>query len=613
MSTKPGRVAITQISAETREPEPELQPMQFFKVMRRLFRYTRPHARVRNWLFVTVVMRMFQLPLLAWSIGAIINGPVSRGDLRGVAWGALGFAAMAAFTQLVFVYRIWAALELAENVILDLRNEIFAHLQGMTASFFNKMKVGRIISRMTSDLEAVRFGVQDVAFVTTVQGGQMLVCAAMMAYYDWVLFQVIAAMAPAVWMLNRHFQSQISLQQRQAQESFSRVTATLAESVDGIRVTQGFVRQEVNSELFRDLVEDHSKYNLMAARTTAVFLPLLEFNSQLFTAVLLLLGGYRVLASHGATPIGSIVQFFFLANLFFEPIRMIGNQYTQALNAAVGAERVFRLLDTPPEWSDPPDAIPLGTTNRSKVLGCRVEFRDLGFWYEPGRTVLDGVSFLVEPGQTVALVGHTGSGKTSIINLVSKFYLPTRGQLLIDGHDICQLQSQSLHQQMGIVLQENFLFEGTVLDNIRFTRPEATVQEVMDAARELDFLDLIEAMPKGFATAVGEGGSGLSLGQRQLVCFTRALLANPRILILDEATSAVDSFTEARIQHSLNKLVRGRTSFIIAHRLSTIREADLILVMENGKIAERGTHAELLRAGGVYTGLYEHFVRSGAA
>ena len=220
---------------------------------------------------------------------------------------------------------------------------------------------------------------------------------------------------------------------------------------------------------------------------------------------------------------------------------------------------------------------------------------------------------MVEPGQTVALVGHTGSGKTSIINLVSKFYLPTRGQLLIDGHDICQLQSQSLHQQMGIVLQENFLFEGTVLDNIRFTRPEATVQEVMDAARELDFLDLIEAMPKGFATAVGEGGSGLSLGQRQLVCFTRALLANPRILILDEATSAVDSFTEARIQHSLNKLVRGRTSFIIAHRLSTIREADLILVMENGKIAERGTHAELLRAGGVYTGLYEHFVRSGAA
>ncbi len=593
------------------ERDVELHPMQFFRLLARVFRYTRPHARKRNCLFALVFLRSVQLPLLAWSIGAIINGPVSRHDVRGVVFGALGFLLLALTTQMFFVFRVRLALVLGEAVICDMREDLFAHLQRLTASFYNRTKLGRIISRMASDVEAIRLGVQDIVFISIVQFGQMIVCAILMFFYDWVLFAVMLGMAPVVWLLNRHFRTRISVQQREAQESFSRVTATLAESVGGIRVIQGFVRQDVNAGMFRDLVADHSRYSMGVARTTAVFLPLLELNSQIFIAVLLLLGGYRVLDPNVAMPIGSIVQFLFLANLFFEPVRVIGMQYTQAVTAMIGAERVFRLLDTPPDWTDPADAVELPYTRQAGV-GARVELQNLSFGYDPRTLVLRDISFHAEPGQTVALVGQTGSGKTSIINLIAKMYLPTSGQLLIDGLDIRDISSDSLHRQMGIVQQQNFLFEGTVLENIRFSRPAATEEEVVEAVRELGFLDMIEGLPAGLDTVVGEGGSGLSIGQRQLVCFARAFLVNPRILILDEATSAIDSLTEIRIQQALDTLLRGRTSFVVAHRLSTIRAADLILVLEKGEIVERGTHAELLARGGVYKSLHQQFVQSGS-
>ncbi|MFZ4683618.1 MAG: ABC transporter ATP-binding protein, partial [Terrimicrobiaceae bacterium] len=376
------------------------------------------------------------------------------------------------------------------------------------------------------------------------------------------------------------------------------------ESVNGIRVTQGFVRQDVNADSFRELVADHSRYSLGAGQTSAIFLPLLELNSQFFIAMLLVVGGYRTLNPDIARPVGDIVQFFFLSNLFFEPIKTLGSQYNNALTAMVGAERVFRLLDTKPEWTDAPDAKPL-----PQITG-RVEFRDLSFGYDPAKPVLRGISFTAEPGRTIALVGHTGSGKTSIINLVAKMYLPSSGSLTIDGHDILQVTSDSLHHQMAVVHQQSFLFEGTVLDNIRFARPEATVQMVIETARRLDCMDIIDALPKGLYTQVGEAGAQLSAGQRQLVSFARALMVDPRILILDEATSAIDAMTEARIQRSLATLLQGRTSFVVAHRLSTIRRADLILVLDHGRIAERGTHAELVQAGGIYAGLHAHFTES---
>ena len=397
------------------------------------------------------------------------------------------------------------------------------------------------------------------------------------------------------------------------QESFSRVTATLAESVTGIRVTQGFVREDVNAGLFKNLVADHAGYNLRADKMVGVFLPLIELNNQLFISALLVLGGYKVLVGlpfGGGTPdeqFAAMWVFFFMVPSFFGPITMVGRQYNMALTAMAGAERVFALLDNEPEELDDKDA-----TDPPTIQG-RVEFKDLGFEYVPNTPVLHGINFVAEPGQTIALVGHTGSGKSTITNLIAKFYLPTSGELLIDGMDIRKIRGRALTQQLGIVLQQNFLFTGTVIDNIRIGRGGASDEDVIEAARRLDCLDLFESMPQGLHTEVGERGGNLSLGQRQLVCFTRAMLADPRILILDEATSSVDTMTEARIQKALATLLQDRTSFVVAHRLSTIRHADVVLVLDQGQIIERGTHNELLAHGGTYANLYRQFIHASEA
>ena len=603
MTTKP-TVTITHIRREPNdEDEISQRPLELALIWR-MFRYTKPHARKRNWLFALVILRSIQLPMLAWAMGAVINGPISRHDPRGVMWGAIGFLVLAAVTQFCFHFRQRLALELGESVIQDLRRDIFQHLVRMPMSFYNRTKIGRIISRYTSDAEAMRVGWQDVFFITAVQAGQMIISALLMIWYDWVLFLVVLAMAPALGVLNYHFRRTLSYANRQVQESWSRVTATLAESVTGIRVTQGFVRQDVNAGLFTDLIRDHSDYNLGVARASGVFLPMLELNSQIFAAALIVIGGYRVLSPAIHMNVGTLIQFFFLANMFFSSVQPIGQQFSQALTAMAGAERVFRLLDTKPDWEEPP------TVRELPRIHGRVEFRNVIFSYVADRPAINDMSFVAEPGQTVALVGHTGSGKSSIVNLITKFYLPQNGQVLIDGFDTRDILGDSLHRQMGIVSQQNFLFTGTVMANIRFARPTATDDEVIDAVRKLDFLDVIGSLSAGFSTQVGERGTNLSLGERQLVCFARAMLADPRILILDEATSSVDAMTEARIQRALTRLLQGRTSFVVAHRLSTIRHADLVLVLDHGKIVERGTHRQLLAADGAYAELYRQFVRS---
>jgi len=579
-----------------------LKPVEFFKLLRRVFTYARPYAKIRNRLIGAVILRSLLLSSVMWAFGKVITGPIAAHNVKGTVLGTLGFAALAFVVQAAFRYRILWALELGEAVIRDLRNAMFAHLQEMNASFFQRMDAGRIINRMTTDLEAVRLGVQEIVFVCCVQSGQALSTAVLLILNDWVLFLVAITIAPVLWIVNKIFRTRLSNAQRRQSESFSQIAATVAESVDGIRVTQGFGREEHNAELFRDLIENHSRNVMVSARTTATFLPLLELKTQLFTALLLAVGSYRVL--HHSIPLGNVVQFLFLSNLFFEPWRVIGTRYTQALTSMVGAERVFRLLDTKPDWTDPADAVEL-----PPIVG-RVEFRDVEFGYDPERPVLHGISFVAEPGQTIALVGHTGSGKSSIINLLTKSYLNSGGELLIDGHDIRCLKSQSLRRQLGIVQQQNFLFTGTVAENIRFSRPEATDEEVVAAVRSLDFLDLFERLPCGLQTPVGEAGGGLSLGQRQLVCFTRAFLANPRILLLDEATSSIDAVTEARLQKALAVLLRGRTSFVVAHRLSTIRQADMILVLDHGEIVERGTHAQLVEQNGVYRALHDQFLEN---
>ncbi|HYP18345.1 MAG TPA: ABC transporter transmembrane domain-containing protein, partial [Opitutus sp.] len=407
------------------DEEEQFRPLEW-GLIRRLFGYTGAVAAKRNWLIAIIVVRSIQLPALSWLMAETINGPITTRDLTGLALGVGAYAALALATDGVFHFRQRFALEIGESVVNQLRSEIFAHVQRMPMSFFHRTKLGRIISRVTSDVEALRVGIQDVFFVSVMQFGSMIFAAAVMAWSDWTMFLVVAGMAPVLWLINNHFRMKMSRLSRSASDSFSRVTATLAESVGGMRVTQGFVRQQINLGLFRSLLADHAHYNMALARTSAILTPLLELNSQFFIAILLMLGGWRVF--EGDMTVGGLITFFLLANQFFSPIASIGTQYNQALIAMAGAERVFRLIDAKPDWEDEPAAAelpdprsnapattiddPAGRVARAgfcrpsldtphfpPATGVRVEFRAVSFGYDPARPVLHDVNFTAEPGQ----------------------------------------------------------------------------------------------------------------------------------------------------------------------------------------------------------------------
>ena len=486
----------------------------------------------------------------------------------------------------------------------DLRLAVFEHIQRLSLNYFDKTHQGRIIARADTDVDSLDR-------ILTWGANQMLASSltligvvALMLQYDWRLCLAVSAVLPPLFVATRLFHKFGLEAHRKVRAQTSRLTAAMAENIAGVRVVQAFSREEENLSRFQQLHETHNDLALAAARVFHTYMPFLGFMSGLGTLIILGYGGSLVLSRE--ITVGELAAFALYIGMFFGPIQTMGDLYNAILSTAASAERIFQLLDTEPQVRNRADATPL------PVIRGHVVFEDVWFRYDttpPESWVLKSVQLDARPGQTIALVGHTGSGKTSIISLLARFYEPQRGHVTIDGIDLQQATVESLHEQIGIVTQENFLFTGTVMENLKFGKPGATDAEVLAAATTLGTHEIILRFADGYQTKVSERGGNFSAGERQLLTFTRAMVAQPRILILDEATSAVDVQTERLIQHALEELFARRTCFVVAHRLSTVRHAHQIVVLDHGEIVEHGTHDELLIKCGHYAQLHAEFVR----
>jgi len=574
------------------------------KVLRRMLKFLAPY----KWAIILVLAME-----LLW-VSCMLAGPklvrigiddhIVKGDVAGLAIIAGLFALTALFRWLLALYQIKLASSRGQRALNDLRNAVFKHVQELSMKYFDKTKAGRIIARADRDIESleemVTWGlVEFTSCIFCLVGVTICMC-----YSSAKLFLAIVVTMPPLVVASILFHKYGLAAYRRTRESISRITANLAENINGVRVVQAFGRESRNALTFRKL-NDRYVYNMMgASRVWNSYFPFIDVIFATATGIILLYGASLIV--QGKLTIGVLPEFMLLLGAFLWPLEGLTYLYNGALSATAAAERIFQLLDTEPDVRDMEDAIPI-----PEIKG-KVKFENVYFSYDVNgkqEWVLKDISFVAEAGQTIALVGPTGGGKSSTVALIPRFYEAQKGRVSIDGLDVKDVTLESLHEQMGIVLQESFLFTGTVMENLRFANPDVSEEQVIEAAKALGAHESIMKLSDGYQTKVQERGAGLSQGERQLICFTRAFIANPRILILDEATSSVDTMIEQTLQEAMGRLMQGRTSFVVAHRLSTVRHADMVMVIGDGLIKERGTHEELLALGGEYAKLYHEYMR----
>lgn len=535
--------------------------------------------------------------LAPYMVGVIINTVIAKGDSHHLLRDVLALLALYLFNFAATQFRVHLTNLLGQSVIHRLRTQLFQHVQSLSLDFFDKRPAGSVLVRIMNDVNSLQDLFTNGVINSVTNLFTLIGIIIIMLSLNAKLALVTMVVVPFMFLLSTRLTIRIRRAWQQVRIRLSRINAHLAEGIQGMRVTEAYTRQSENQVFFTEMNKDYMDMFLRAQRRSILFGPLVDITGALGSALLFWYGVHQL--TSGQVTVGLLVAFANYLGNFWTPISQLGQVYNQLLVAMASSERIFQYLDTKPGVKDALEASEL------PVIQGEVKFERVKFEYEPGRTALNDVTFTAEAGQTIALVGHTGAGKSTVMNLLARFYDVSAGRILIDGADLRRLKSDWLRSQIGIVLQDTFIFSGTIMENIRYGNPVASDEEVVAAACAVYADEFIRKLEQGYQTEVRERGSRLSLGQRQLISFARAILANPKILVLDEATASIDTYTEHLIQKALQVLLAGRTAFVVAHRLSTIRDANQILVFHQGEIVERGTHEELMRKHGYYFKLVE--------